>query len=180
MNAESSGFLFSLALEHSAMVFFHKQYGTHAWIGSGIYFLLLWLIACGLGMGLMAYDVSPLVWLGTLAITLHLAWAGSAAIAPAMVWLLALMWIATMTHALPQPMQMHNVIAQVWAASLLDLWVRGGVVILMLAFARWALKPLRLRPIAIFGFTVGLSWSALGMGVRLYSLIAANHQDYVL
>lgn len=158
------------------MVFPHKQYGTHAWIGSGIYFLLLWLIACGLGMGLTAYDVSPLVWLGTLAVMLHLAWAGSAAIASAMVWLLALMWIATMTHALPQPMQIHSVIAQVWAASLLDLWVRGGLVILMLAFARRALKPLRLRPSAIFAFTVGLSWSALGTGFCMYRLTSATHQ----
>ncbi len=174
MNAESSSFLFSGANAQSAMAFPQKKYGTLAWIGSGIYFLLLWLVACSLGMGLTAYDVSTLIWLGTLGITLHLAWAGSAAIAPAMVWLLALMWIATMTHA--QPMQMHPVIAQVWAASLLDLWVRGGLVILMLAFARRALQPWRLHPVPTVGFIVGLSWSALGTGIRVYSLITATHQ----
>ncbi len=156
------------------MAFLQKKSDTLSLIGSGIYFVLLWLTGCSLGMGLTAYDVLPWVWLGTLAVMLHLTWAGSAAIAPAMVWLLALMWIATITRAMPQPM--HDVIAQVWAASLLNLWVRGGLVILMLAFARWALKPLSLRPIAIFGFTVGLSWSALGMGVYMYSLVSATHQ----
>jgi hypothetical protein len=173
---DKAAFLFSPTLEQSVMVFPQKKCGTLFWMGAVAYFLLLWLIACSLGMGLSAYSVSALIWLGTLGMTLHLAWAGSAAIAPAMVWLLALMWTATMTHALPQPMQMHNVIAQVWAASLLNLWVRGGVVILMLAFARWALKPLRLRPMLTFGFIVGLSWSALGTGVCLYSLITPTHQ----
>jgi hypothetical protein len=168
--------LFSAVLEKPVMAFPQKKSETVSWIGSGIYFVLLWLTACSLGMGLTAYVVSPLIWLGTLAVTLHLTWAGSAAIAPAMVWLLALMWVATMTHALPQPMQMHNVIAQVWAASLLDLWMRGGLVILMLAFARWAFKPLRLRPAAIFAFTVGLSWSALGAGVCMYRLVSVTHQ----
>jgi hypothetical protein len=46
----------------------------------------------------------------------------------------------------------------------------------MLAFARWALKPWRLHPVPTVGFIVGLSWSALGTGIRVYSLITATHQ----
>jgi hypothetical protein len=155
------------------MAFSQKKYGALACLGSGIYVLLLWLMACHLGMGLNAYSVSPLIWLGTLAVTIHLAWAESAAIAPAMVWLLALMWVATLTHALPQ--QMHSVIAQVWAMSLLKVWVQSGLVIIMVACARRGLNPWQLRHIPSFGFIVGLIWSGLGTGFYIYSLISATH-----
>lgn len=155
------------------MAFSQKKYGLLAWLGSGIYVLLLWLMACYLGMGLTAYGISPLIWLGTLAVTIHLVWAGAAAIAPAMVWLLALMWVATLTHALPQ--QMQNVIAQVWATSLLALWVQSGFVIVLLAFSRWGLTPWRLRRLPSFGLILGLSWSGLGMGSCLYRLMSVPH-----
>jgi hypothetical protein len=133
----------------------------------------LWVIACGLGLGLTAYSVSFLIWLGTLAVTLHLAWAGKAAIAPAMVWLLALIGFATVTNAHPQTSP--HAIAQVWAASLLELWLRGGLLILILGFARSCLKPWRLSHIPSFGFILGLTWSGLGTGVRLYRFFATHH-----
>ena len=148
------------------MTNFQKKYRVLYWLGSGAYLVLLWLIACGLGLNLTAYNVSPWIWLGTLAVTLHLAWAGTAAIAPAMVCLVALMWIATVTHTLPK--LMPHAIAQVWAASLLEVWMRGGLLILILAFARPCLKPFQLGHIPSFGFLLGLTWSALGTGVRLY------------
>jgi hypothetical protein len=149
-----------------------KKYRILHWLGSGLYILLLWLSAYGLGLNLSAYSVAPWIWLGTLAITLHLAWAGMAAIAPAMVGLLALMWIATVTHTLPK--LMPNAIAQVWAASLLALWIRGGLLILLLASARFCLKPWQLGRVPCFGFSLGLTWSAIGTGVRLHSTFA-NH-----
>jgi hypothetical protein len=150
-----------------------KKYRVLYWVGSGFYVLLLWFMACGLGLGLTAYSVSFLIWLGTLAVTLHLAWAGTAAIAPAMVWLLALIGFATVTNAHPQ-MSPHA-IAQVWAASLLELWIRGGLLILILAFARSCLKPWQLSHVPSFGFILGLTWSGIGTGVRLYSLFATHH-----
>lgn len=150
-----------------------KKYRVLYGIRSGFYVLLLWVIACGLGLGLTAYSVSFLIWLGTLAVTLHLAWAGKAAIAPAMVWLLALIGFATVTNAHPQTSP--HAIAQVWAASLLELWLRGGLLILILGFARSCLKPWRLSHIPSFGFILGLTWSGLGTGVRLYRLFATHH-----
>jgi hypothetical protein len=150
-----------------------KKYRVLYGIRSGFYVLLLWVIACGLGLGLTAYSVSFLIWLGTLAVTLHLAWAGKAAIAPAMVWLLALIGFATVTNAHPQTSP--HAIAQVWAASLLELWLRGGLLILILGFARSCLKPWRLSHIPSFGFILGLTWSGLGTGVRLYRFFATHH-----
>lgn len=150
-----------------------KKYRVLYGIRSGFYVLLLWVIACGLGLGLTAYSVSFLIWLGTLAVTLHLAWAGKAAIAPAMVWLVALIGFATVTNAHPQTSP--HAIAQVWAASLLELWLRGGLLILILGFARSCLKPWRLSHIPSFGFILGLTWSGLGTGVRLYRLFATHH-----
>jgi hypothetical protein len=149
-----------------------KKYRLLYWFGSGLYILLLWFMACGLGLNLSAYNVAPWIWLGTLAVTLHLAWAGTAAIAPAMVGLLALMWIATVTHTLPK--FMPHAIAQVWAASLLELWIRGGLLILLLAFARPCLKPWQLSHVSSFGFSLGLIWSALSMGIRLYSFFVTH------
>ncbi|WP_404783765.1 hypothetical protein [Altericista sp. CCNU0014] len=143
-----------------------KKYGLLAWLGSGMYALLLWLMACNLGMSLAAYGFSPLIWLGTLVAVLHLAWAGSAAIAPAMVGLLALMWFATLTDALPQAM--HHAISQIWAALLLKLWVQSTLSIVMVAFARRGLNSWRLGRIPSFGFVVGLCWSGLGTGFHVY------------
>jgi hypothetical protein len=144
-----------------------KKYRALYGVGSGVYILLLWLVAYSLSLNLTAYNVSLWIWLGILAVTLHLAWAGTAAIAPAMVWLLTLMWIATVTHTLPK--LIPHAIAQVWAASLLEVWIRGGLLILLLAFARPCLKPLRLSQVRSFGLILGLTWSALGTGVRLNS-----------
>jgi hypothetical protein len=158
---------FLSVLERLVMTDSPKKYRVFYWLGSGAYLVLLWLIACGLGLNLTAYNVSPLIWLGTLAVTLHLAWAGTAAIASSMFCLLTLIWIATVTHTVPK--LVPHAIAQVWAASLLELWLRGGLLILILAFARPCLKPLRLGHIPSFGFILGLTWSALGTGVRLYS-----------
>jgi hypothetical protein len=149
-----------------------KKYHVLHWLGSGLYMPLLWLMACGLGLSLSAYHVSPLIWVGTLAVTLHLAWAGTAAIAPAMVGLLALMWIATVTYALPK--FMPHAIAQVWAGALLELWIRGGLLILLLAFARPCLKPWQLGHMSCFGFSLGLTWSAIGTGIRLYSFLVTH------
>jgi hypothetical protein len=156
------------------MAFSRKTYGVLPVLGAGMYVLLLGLMACNLGMVLTAYSISPLVWLGTLAVTIHLAWAGSAAIAPAMVWLLALMWIAMLIHALPQ--QMQNVHDQVWALALLKLWIQSGLAIIMVAFARWGLTPWRLQRLPSFGLILGLTWSGLGMGFYMYRLMSAPHQ----
>lgn len=140
-------------------------------MGAGAYVLLVWFWACGLGLMLADYGVSWLIWLVAIAMTLHLAWAGKAAIAPAMLGLLALMWLATVFHILPK--NTHSVIAQVWAASLLELWFRSGLLILLLAFARQCIQPWRWQPTPAVGFILGLTWSGLGTGARIYSFMTA-------
>lgn len=133
---------------------------------TGAYLLVLWLGYVVAGQLLAVYNVPAAIWLGTFMATLHLAWAGTGAIALGMVWVLVLIWIAAITYAMPA--YMHSLDGSPWAMSLFMLWARGIILVLMLAFAHRFLESWNLRQNDTFWLLVGLVWSALGLGALIY------------
>jgi hypothetical protein len=133
---------------------------------TGAYLLVLWLGYLVAGRLLAVYNVSTAIWLGTFMATLHLAWAGTGAIALGMVWVLVLIWIAAISYAMP--VYIHSLDGSPWAISIFMLWARGTILVLMLAFARRFLEPWHLRRTAAFWLLLGLVWSALGLGGLIY------------
>ncbi len=133
---------------------------------TGSYLLVLWLGYVVAGQLLAVYHVPAILWLGTLMATLHLAWAGTGAIAIGMVWVLVLIWIAAITYAMPA--YIHALDGSVWAISLFKLWARGIILVLLLAFANRFLEPWHLRRKDAFWLLAGLVWSALGLGALIY------------
>jgi hypothetical protein len=125
---------------------------------TGAYLLVLWLGYVVAGQLLAVYNVPTVLWLGTFIATLHLAWAGTGAIAMGMVWVLVLIWIAAITYAMPA--YLHSLDGSVWAISLFKLWARGIILVLLLAFAH--------RSLDAFWLLLGLVWSALGLGALIY------------
>jgi hypothetical protein len=129
------------------------------------YLLLLGLAASGIGVMLDIYNASSLIWLITLGITVHLAWAGTGAIALAMVWVLILIWVAVVIYATPNQVQLDP---PTWAISLIKLWVQGVLYVVLSGFAprlfaRWGLKQTQ-----VFLILLILVWSALGTGTLIY------------
>jgi hypothetical protein len=132
------------------------------WIGIGGYMLLLSLIALTVGATLDIYRASPLIWVITLVIIVHLVWNGTGAIAVAMTWVISLIWIAVLITATPYDAPMR--IGPHWAMALAGLWLQGILYILLLGFAQSVLAPLRWRRRQTFWLLLGLSWGALGLG----------------
>jgi membrane-bound ClpP family serine protease len=132
---------------------------------AGGYLLLLGLVSLGVGIVLDVYNASILIWLGTLAITLHLAWAGTGAIALAMVWVLIVLWIAVLIYATPKETQLKP---PAWAVSLMRLWVQGALYSVLLGFASRPLERLQLSRTQVFFTLLILTWSGLGLGTLIY------------
>jgi hypothetical protein len=129
------------------------------------YLLLLCLAAFGIGVVLDTYNASSLIWLVTLAITVHLAWAGTGAIALAMVWVLILIWVAVIIYATPKQVQLDP---PTWAISLIKLWVQGVLYVVLSGFAPRLLAHWRLKQTQVFLILLILIWSALGTGMLVY------------
>jgi hypothetical protein len=129
------------------------------------YLLLLGLAAVGIGAVLDIYNASSLIWLVTLAITVHLAWAGTGAIPLAMVWALILIWIAVFIYATPNHVQLDP---PTWAVSLMKLWVQGAIYAVLSGFAPRLLAGWGLRQTQVFLILLILTWSALGLGTLIY------------
>ncbi len=136
-----------------------------ALILTGGYLLLLGLAALSVGVVLDIYNASILIWIGTLAITLHLAWAGTGAIALAIVWVLILIWVAAIIYATPKQTHMYP---PAWAFSLMRLWIQGTLYSVWLGFAPRLLAPWQLSRIQVFFTLLILAWSGLGLGTLIY------------
>jgi hypothetical protein len=132
---------------------------------AGGYLLLLGLVSLGVGVVLDVYNASSLIWVVTLAITLHLAWAGTGAIALAMVWILIVLWIAVLIYATPKGTQLRP---SPWAVSLMRLWVQGTLYSVLLGFASRFLERWQLSRTQVFFTLLILTWSALGLGTLIY------------
>ena len=110
---------------------------------------------------LNAFQASWVVWLGTLLMTVHLCWAGTAAIALAVAWVVATMWTAAILGSTPLPIYFNG---SSWALILIGAWLMATVFIVLLGFARKPVQQLGLKPIHGFWALLGLTWSALAVG----------------
>jgi hypothetical protein len=138
---------------------------TPSLLFTGGYLLLLGLASLGIGMLLDSYNASLLIWVGTLIITLHLAWAGTGAIALAMVWILIIIWVAVLIYATPKQTHLEP---PAWAVSLMRLWIQGALYSVLLGFASRPLARWQLGRTQIFFTLLILTWSALGLGTLIY------------
>jgi hypothetical protein len=132
------------------------------WMGIGGYLVLLGLTALTVGTTLDIYQASPLIWFITLAMTLHLVWNGTGAIAVAIVWVISLIWIAVLVTATPYGAPVKT--GSQWAIALVGLWLQGILYTSLLGFAQFVLAPLRWRRGHTFWLLLGLSWGAMGLG----------------
>jgi hypothetical protein len=126
-----------------------------------VYLYGVWLGYFLAGVMLNAFQASWAVWLGTLLMTVHLCWAGTAAIALAVAWVVATMWTAAILGSVPLPIYFNG---SSWALILIGAWLMATVFIMLLGFARKPIQQLGLKPVHGFWALLGLTWSALAVG----------------
>jgi hypothetical protein len=126
-----------------------------------VYLYGVWLGYFLAGVMLNAFQASWVVWLGTLLMTVHLCWAGTAAIALAVAWVVATMWTAAILGSTPLPIYFNG---SSWALILIGAWLMATGFIMLLGFARKPIQQLGLKPVHGFWTLLGLTWSALAMG----------------
>lgn len=128
------------------------------------YSVLGWLMA--------AFQVSWLVWLGTMAITLHLAHAGTDAIIIASTWVATIMSIGAVVKAWTpiwdSRMPWEN--AQLWAIGLLCIWMGSTLLTVLLAFAQHPLRSLHWNARFWTKGLLVLTWGAMAGGWLFYEL----------
>lgn len=138
------------------------------------YFILLLLGYGFAGWLLAAFQVPWPVWLGTLAMTLHLIQVGAAALALSSGWVVGLIAIAVVVKAWARvwnprlPLEQ----AQLWAQVLLLIWLGAMLLILLLAYAR-LLLPAALKGRWVMLALTSFVWGALALGAWLYRLAPA-------
>lgn len=114
------------------------------------------------GWLLSAYNVAWLTWVGTQAVTLHLAMVGFDAVALAVAWIVGIMWAGAFTYAWPKSIPWVGVAG--WAAALALSWILGLVLILNLAKAHRAMKAIGFSKTQAFLILVIVTWVGLGIG----------------
>ena len=141
---------------------------------SAFAYLLLLILGYGLlGWLLAAFQVSNLIWLGTLSVTSYVAALGTDALLLAVAWVVTVAmigaadkaWVTIWNINLPY----ENV--QLWAIGLLVFWFWGLVLISGLAFARNSVRAIGVPYRHIFLTLLILTWFALGSGSLTYHLL---------
>jgi len=117
------------------------------------------------GWVLSAYAAPTPMWVWTLMLIVYIAWAGSGAIAVAMLWVVSVVWIAAYVSATPTLMNWRG---SSWALSLVGVWIFAMGVVLILAFARPALQTLNWPQKWIFYRLIVITWAGLMVGRFLY------------
>lgn len=126
-----------------------------------VYLYGLWLGYFLAGVMLNAFQASWVIWFGTLLMTVHLCWAGTAAIALAVAWVVVTIWTAAILGSTPLPIYFNG---SSWALILIGAWLLATAFIVLLGFARRPIRQLGLKPIHGFWALLGLTWSALAIG----------------
>ncbi|MGQ4645767.1 hypothetical protein [Lyngbya aestuarii] len=114
------------------------------------------------GWLLSNYNAHWLTLAGTQAVTLHLAWVGSDAIALAVAWIVAVVWGGALAYAWPRSFQGTGI--AVWAGSLGLGWVLGLILVLTLAFAKKAMKSVDWSNVHAFWLLILVTWLGFGIG----------------
>lgn len=117
------------------------------------------------GWVLAAYAAPSLMWIWTYLLIAYVAWAGTGAIAVAMLWVVSVIWIAAYTSATPILMNWQG---PSWAFSLVGAWIFAIGVVLLLAFARPALQTLGWHRQGTFYRLMMIASAGLILGHLLY------------
>ncbi len=146
------------------------RYSIAAYIYSAAYLALLLLSYGALGWLLAAFQVPWPIWLGSLGVTLHLIYSGTAAIALSGGWVVSVMFVAAArkSWATVWGSQVPYEQAQLWAEGLLLIWIGVTGLVFLLAFADSGLLPLGRRS-RIYGL-ISLIWGAIYSGSLCYQL----------
>jgi hypothetical protein len=129
-----------------------------------------------LGWLLAAFQVPWPIWLGSLGVTIHLIYSGSAAIALSSSWVVGIMFLAAAKKSWPEvwDSRVPHIAAQLWAERLLLIWLVATGLIVLLAFAGAALYRLGVQGrFRFYGF-VSLVWAAMGSGWFYYQLYSSE------
>jgi Mg2+/Co2+ transporter CorB len=136
-------------------------------------YLTLLLLGYGLlGWLLAAFQVSWPIWLGSLGVTLHLIYAGTAAIALSASWVVIIMFLAAArkSWAAVWGSQVPYEQAQLWAEGLLLIWIGITGLILLLAVADAVLAQVGCKGrVKHYSLTSSL-WSAMAGGAIYYQI----------
>ncbi len=135
-------------------------------IESGQSLLGLHLISLIIGYTLVGwllslYQAPALIWLGTQAITVHLAWRGKSAIALAITWVVGVVWIGTLARAYPPSLRFNF---QLLVIALFLIWLLGIILAFGVAFAKQPIQATGLKNTQAFWFLVTLTFSGLAVG----------------
>ncbi|MEE3716415.1 hypothetical protein V2H45_06635 [Tumidithrix elongata RA019] len=137
--------------------------------GSWFHLAFLVLGYTAAGWILADYNASWIVWLGTIAVALHLSKAGTAAIAVATTWIVLLVGIGALTWSYPKHFPIGGAKAVAW--SLILVWIYALLMVLLLAFANRPIQAIGLTKKQGFYCLVILTWTSLLLGWLVYQLI---------
>jgi hypothetical protein len=136
-----------------------------------IYLTALLLESIFAGWLLSDYHVPWFTWVGTQAVTLHIAWVGTDAVALAVAWIIGLVWAGAIAYAWPGVVQglgvaiwIYGVGMPLWAGALAFGWVLGVVLALTLAFAKRATESVDWSKAQAFLILVLITWLGFGIG----------------
>jgi len=121
-----------------------------------------------LGWFLCAYAVPQFVWLGTVLVTLHLSWAGMAAILPSLIWVNCILAVGAIDQVWMWKMPMASYV--VVPLVLLLVWFLAIGSVLLVAIAHQHLKRKLVFAPQRTMFLVGSSFAGLVCGVSFYRL----------
>ena len=109
-----------------------------------------------------------LTWVGTQAVTMHLALVGFDAVAIAIAWIVGLVWAGVFSYAWPHSIHWSGV--SVWAETLAVAWLLALMLILTLAQAQKAIASVGLSKMKAFWLLATITSVGLGIG-RLSAFI---------
>lgn len=101
-------------------------------------------------------------WLGTQALTLHLAWVGSDAVALAIAWIVGIVWAGAFSMAWPKSIPWAGI--SVWAVFLALIWIFALVLVLTLAKTEKTMKFIGISNTRSFLILTSIAWLGLGLG----------------
>lgn len=136
------------------------------------YFLILLLGYTVIGWLLTAFSASPVVWLGTLAVSLHLSASGTEAILLANAWVL--MVILTLVLQKTWPLFLGGYIpyqnSQLWSVVMIVFLFFGIALILIHGWTHQTFKKIGWNDRQILLRLITLTWIALGLGWIIFQI----------
>lgn len=129
------------------------------------YLVALWLAYGIVGWLLSAYFVPEVVWVGTLVMTFHLAWAGLNAIALSSIWVVGVLSMGAIEHA--WMWQISRPYYQIEPLVLLIIWLLSLGLIVVTAIAHNQLQKRFNRAQVLYRLIIP-AWFGLALGLLAY------------